>query len=168
MCRVIPSFLSCNSWKLCLCMRPSLGVYFIEVVLLVTFARTGYAAAIQRGEPLRMSTALIIVNESHADDVLSQVGQFVKVTQRLPPRLAIVEGEDRQLEAVRTLPGVIAVCEGPVPDSVLQQLHPAERLFADGWAAGRQPKTARPGEGLPWDAEGFQPPDLPNERSEPK
>jgi hypothetical protein len=168
MCRVTPLFLYCDSGKRCLCMRSSLGIYFIEVVLLVTFACTGYAAAIQRGELPRMSTALVIMNESHADDVLSQVGQFVKVTQRLPPRLAIVEGEDRQLEAVRTLPGVIAVCEGPVPDSVLQQLHPTERLFADGWAAGRQPKTARPGEGLQWDAEGFQPPDLPNDRSQQK
>jgi hypothetical protein len=168
MCRVTPLFRYCARWKRCLCMRSSLGVYFMEVVLLVTFACTDYVAAIQRGGLFRMSTALVIVNESHADDVLSQVGQFVKVTQRLPPRLAIVEGEDRQLEAVRTLPGVIAVCEGPVPDSVLQQLHPTERLFADGWTAGRQPKTARPGEGLPWDAEGFQPPDIPNDRSQQK
>jgi hypothetical protein len=108
-----------------------------------------------------MHMALVVVEESQADTVLPRVNQLVQVTQRLPPRLAIVQGEKGQLEAVSKLPGVVSVSEGSVPDSVLKGLNPTERIFADAWVLSRKPKV-RPGEGLPWDAEGFQPPDKPD------
>ncbi len=101
--------------------------------------------------------ALLIVDSPNPDQVLSQAGELVRLTQRLPPRLAIIVGESSQLEAVRDLPGVVGVFEAVVPDSVLQRLNPTERLFAEAWVAGRQPKS-RPGEGLPWDAGGYEPP----------
>jgi hypothetical protein len=108
-----------------------------------------------------MQEALVIVDEARAEDALSRVGQLVRVAQRLPPRLAIVRGEPGALDAVRSLPGVLAVSEGAVPEDVSQQLNPTEQLFADAWALGRKPKS-RPGEGLSWDARGFPPPDLPD------
>jgi len=110
-------------------------------------------------ELLMTYEALVIIEESQAESVLLQAGHLVQVTQRLPPRLAIVRGQTSELEALRNLPGVIAVSEGPIPESALQLLNPTERVFAEAWGVGRQPKTARPGEGLAWDAEGFQPPD---------
>ncbi|XXF76507.1 hypothetical protein P2318_26130 [Myxococcaceae bacterium GXIMD 01537] len=105
--------------------------------------------------------ALVIVESSQADETLARVGQRVTLTQRLPPRLAIVRGERGDLDAVSHLPGVITVSEGAVPEPVLRRLSPTEQTFAEAWALGRQPKTARPGEGLPWDAPGFEPPDGP-------
>lgn len=102
--------------------------------------------------------ALIIVEGPDPDAVLARVSEFVRVTQRLPPRLAIVTGEGDQLDAVRNLPRVIGVFEGAVPEPTIEQLNPTERLFAEAWAVGRQPKPFRPGEGLPWDAEGFEAP----------
>jgi hypothetical protein len=44
----------------------------------------------------------------------------------------------------------------PTPEA-LAALDEGERLFAAGWAAGRAPKE-RPGDGLPWDAPGFEAP----------
>jgi hypothetical protein len=105
--------------------------------------------------------ALVIVEEAQTEDALSLAAQHVQVTQALPPRLAIVSGTDAQIEAVRGVKGVVAVCEGAVPDALLQGMTPTERTFADAWALRGTPKKARLGEGLAWDAEGFQPPDRP-------
>jgi hypothetical protein len=106
--------------------------------------------------------ALVIVEEARAAEVLSRVGERVEVTQRLPPRLAIARGAREALEAVRHLPGVVSVSEGPVPVPVLNGLNPTEQVFAEAWVLGRKPKAFRPGEGLSWDAPGFQPPDRPD------
>lgn len=66
--------------------------------------------------------------------------------------------------------GRIAVCELPAgadppgesidPDALPEDLTEAERLFAESWHSSRSraPKD-RKGDGLPWDAAGFQPPD---------
>lgn len=105
--------------------------------------------------------ALVIAEASRADDTLSRVGQLVTLTQRLPPRLAIVRGERGALEAVSRLPGVLLVAEGAVPESALRQLNPTERIFAEAWTVGRRSKSFRPGDGLSWDAPGFQAPDGP-------
>ena len=66
--------------------------------------------------------------------------------------------------------GRVAVCEAPPgappPGNIVEagalppSLTEGERLFAEGWLErqSRGPKE-RKGEGLPWDAPGFQPPD---------
>jgi hypothetical protein len=107
--------------------------------------------------------ALIILDQAHADDLLAQVSQLVRVTQRLPPRLLIVHGTDEDLRTIRNLRGVLGVFENSVPMAVLQELQSTERTFAEAWIAGRKPKLHRRGEGLPWDAEGYQPPDAPDD-----
>ena len=106
--------------------------------------------------------ALVIVDECQATEALSRVGERVEVTQRLPPRLAIARGAPGALEAVRNLPGIVSVSEGPVPVPVLQALNPTEQVFAEAWALSRKPKDFRPGDGLSWDAPGYQPPDRPD------
>ncbi|PWT86428.1 MAG: hypothetical protein C5B57_01105 [Blastocatellia bacterium] len=107
--------------------------------------------------------ALVIAEESQADAVWSRIGESFSLTQRLPPRLAIVQGDRAALEAISKAPGVIGVYAADVPDSVLQQLNPSERIFAEAWILRREPKIARPGDGLPWDGDGFQPPDRPTD-----
>jgi hypothetical protein len=106
-----------------------------------------------------MPQALLIVDELQADKVLSHVAEMARVTQRLPPRLAIVEGDPDRLAAIHGIPGIIAMFEGRVTETMLQQLNPTERLFAEAWTESRRPKPDRVGEGLSWDAEGFEPPD---------
>ena len=104
-----------------------------------------------------MPQALLIFDALQTDSVLSRVAELASVKQRLPPRLAIVEGDSDQLASIRSIPGIISIFEGTVPETTLQQLNPTERLFAEAWAESRRPKS-RIGEGLPWDAEGFEPP----------
>ena len=137
-----------------------------RLVWLVVFACAACAAKTQSSEPWAddMQEALVVVGESESVSALPRIGELVQVKQQLPPRLAIVEGEARSFEAVRSLPGVVAVCEEAVPDTVLQQLNSTERLFAEAWVVGRKPKTERRGDGLPWDADGFEPPDRPPRR----
>lgn len=105
-----------------------------------------------------MPQALLIFDALQTEQVLSRVAVVASVTQLLPPRLAIVEGDPDRLAAVHGIPGLIAMFEGPVPETMLQQLNPTERLFAEAWAESRRPKSDRVGEGLSWDAEGFEPP----------
>ena len=105
-----------------------------------------------------MPQALVILDANRAEEVLSGAAGLVKVTQRLPPRLAIVEGDADGVAALRNIHGVVGVFDGPVPETVLGELNPTERLFADAWVSSRRSKPDRRGEGLPWDAEGFEPP----------
>lgn len=105
-----------------------------------------------------MPQALLIFDGIQTEEALIGVARLVNVTQRLPPRLAIVEGGIDQLAAVHGIPSIIAMFEGPVPEAMLRQLNPPERLFAEAWAESRRPKSDRRGEGLLWDAEGFEPP----------
>jgi hypothetical protein len=98
-----------------------------------------------------------------ADDVgrvLDRLGRPATLVQHLPPRLAVVEVDDDAVAELRRAPGVLGVGDPELPEDVRAGLTDPERLFADGWALGRAPKT-RPGEGLAWDAPGFLPPDRP-------
>jgi hypothetical protein len=133
----------------------------VHLVVLAMLVSAYCAGSIPRKAQAMTREALVIFDGAQDNTALARVTQLVDVTQRLPPRLAIVRGEGNQLEALRKLPGILAVCEDAVADSILQQLNSAERIFAEAWVAGRQPKATRPGEGLPWDAPGFQPPDRP-------
>ncbi len=79
------------------------------------------------------------------------------VTQLLPPRLALVVlppgAAPEQVFGVGT-----RWFGGDVPEVVLRELSEAELLFVAAWRQRRRPKI-RPGDGLPWDAPGYQPPD---------
>jgi hypothetical protein len=46
-------------------------------------------------------------------------------------------------------------------ETVLEELDDAARLFLSGWLEYPVEKSERPGEGLPWDAPGFEPPGPP-------
>jgi hypothetical protein len=111
-----------------------------------------------------MPQALVIFDASREQEALSGAAGLVNVTQRLPPRLAIIEGLLDRIASLRDVPGVVGVFEGPVSETALKELSPTERLFAEAWASSRRPKLDRRGQGLAWDAEGFEPP---NGKKEP-
>jgi hypothetical protein len=76
------------------------------------------------------------------------------VTQLLPPRLALVGAGARGAVELADTPGISVHADTP-PE--LDDPTEAERLFVDAWLSRRAGKR-RPGDGLPWDAPGFQPP----------
>jgi hypothetical protein len=66
-------------------------------------------------------------------------------------RLAIARGTDDRVEVVGDL-------------AVLDELDDGARLFVEAWRTPRSSASAtrdRAGDGLPWDAPGFEPPDPP-------
>jgi hypothetical protein len=104
-------------------------------------------------------TELLVVldDPGHGGDTISALRRTVPVTQSLPPRLALVAIPDGWAPAA--VPGATWY-EDDVPPTVLDSLTDTERMFVAAWQARRAGKR-RPGDGLPWDSPGFQPPDPP-------
>lgn len=100
---------------------------------------------------------VVIDRGADADRVLAALRRVTPVTQVLPPRLALVTGDGPV-----DVPGATAYVDD-VPESLVDELSPAERAFVSAWRSRRTGKR-RPDEGLPWDAPGHLPPDLPPRR----
>jgi hypothetical protein len=80
-----------------------------------------------------------------------------QVLQRMPPRLAIVVADDDGIRAMAGSPAVAGIYADDVPPDVLAAFDQVTRACAAGWNERHRP-TERRGEGLPWDAPGFEPP----------
>lgn len=102
--------------------------------------------------------SLIVVNTSEG---LQEVSRQWTLVQTHPPRLAIVRAGAEELRTGAA--GTVAVLNPSSVDEVeaaLQSpLSESERLFVEAWLLRRRPKENRKGDGLPWDAPGFTPPD---------
>ena len=99
---------------------------------------------------------LIVLESRPASETLAQLRAVANVTQVFPPRLALVQAGPHAGTRIARIQGVLHVLDDPAR-KLPADLTPAERIFAAAWQARQQPKT-RPGEGLPWDAPGFEPP----------
>jgi hypothetical protein len=64
-----------------------------------------------------------------------------------------------RLVMVRRIDGGIVVTGD---ESALDELSEGARIFVSAWRERRTDKPGRVGEGQPWDAAGFEPPDRPN------
>jgi hypothetical protein len=100
------------------------------------------------------SEALLELRPGAALDAIDSV---VEVRQLLPPRLAIVAADDVGLRALERRSDVLSVHTEAVPADVLARLDEPARLFAAAWNERQRPKR-RAGDGLPWDAPGFDAP----------
>jgi hypothetical protein len=85
-----------------------------------------------------------------------------------PPRVTVLQAPRNDLESIARVSRLAiardddgAVVEQGDP-GVLDELDAGARLFVDAWRSRPLDKPDRLGEGLPWDAEGFQPPDPPS------
>lgn len=108
-----------------------------------------------------MTERLIVLAAESADAGLADIRKRGRVLSTLPPRLVIADLDDEQTNALRASPTTLAVMGSPA-DSVPDALSEGERLFADAWRTRHQSQDKlRIGDGLPWDAEGFEPPDRP-------
>jgi hypothetical protein len=97
---------------------------------------------------------------------LAVLASLVPVSQAYPPRLALVS---LPLAAAGPLlagqPYIVGVYQDAPPAAVLATLDVGERIFVDAWLerveAARCGGRPRPGDGLSWDAPGYEPPDPP-------
>lgn len=111
---------------------------------------------------MSMGELLVILDSRSADDTLDRLRETMDVMHVASSRLVIVNAETGGTleERLRSVAGVVGVA---APDAVTglagHGLSEEEQLFVDGWVM-RQREGAdkqRRGDGLPWDADGFQP-----------
>jgi hypothetical protein len=86
-----------------------------------------------------------------------------RIVHAVSPTVFVIElPGDTSAAEVAAVPGVAAVSEGAVAPELVAGLDEAEALFVRAWARRLGvPGQPRPGEGLDWDARGFEPPDGP-------
>ena len=89
--------------------------------------------------------------------VLAQVPPLLSVLRAGPDDLAAIAKHAR-LAIARRPDGAT---ERVGDESVLEELEDDARLFLSAWLERPAAKRDRPGEGLPWDAPGFEPPGPP-------
>jgi hypothetical protein len=107
-----------------------------------------------------MFERMVYLQEEHAEATLSELRARFTVLQVASPHLAVLRVEEDQLEQVAEVEGVDKIIDVEIPQEILDKLDSAEELFATAWVMRQQTKTKiRPGEGLDWDAEGFEAPD---------
>ena len=100
---------------------------------------------------------LVILEPGLAQEALTQLRLVTSVTQVLAPRLILVRADRDTMARAKRIRGVLEVYND-APLKFPSNLTSSERLFVSAWKARRRPKTRR-GEGLPWDAPGYLPPD---------
>jgi hypothetical protein len=106
---------------------------------------------------------LVLLPEVGASAGLHRLRGTYRVVSLLEPRIAILEVSEGELTQLRQDRSIAAVYQDTIPPEVLQRLHPQERLFVKAWNLQRATQgKGRPGEGLPWDAPGFQAPGPPS------
>lgn len=104
---------------------------------------------------------LVVLADDAADAALAELRSYGRVTQVASRRLVVLESEEDPA-VLGSLPGVVVSTASELPVEVASGLDEGEALFASAWSSRmRQETKTRPGEGLSWDAPGFQPPDPP-------
>lgn len=104
--------------------------------------------------------ALVFAPTQVAMSALGALPDDVRLFKLASPRIAVVQGSRAALDAFLDTAELISIDEsmlGRVAD-----LQAGERLFVKAWSRNREtPVVSRPGDGLLWDATGFDPPDPP-------
>ena len=106
---------------------------------------------------------LVIMNEGSTAEGGSELPGRFPIVHTVSPRVFVIEPPgDVSSTDIAALPGVVAVSKGGVPPEILAGLDETEGLFVQAWSSRQgESKTQRRGEGLDWDADGFEPPDPP-------
>jgi hypothetical protein len=112
---------------------------------------------------------LIVISDDRAAEEFKQLSAGYRVSQVASPRVVVVEGSPGALAGLRSIPGVTVVTGSDTPPGLTEGLDEGEALFVAAWLSRSKegPPKQRPGEGLPWDAPGFLPPDPPATEPEP-
>lgn len=102
---------------------------------------------------------LLILTGDPEGPPLAAVRHSEHVTQVASDRVFAIEdpGPERTA-ALRALPDVFVGVGDQPPAAVTAGLNERERLWIEAWSRRAEPKR-RAGQGRPWDAPGFEPPD---------
>ena len=103
-----------------------------------------------------MQDELLVIFSSAAPGAAETLAAKATVLQQAGDRVFLVAGTDA--ESLRNAPGVAFAAEVPPPNEAIEGLTEEEQLFVDAWLLRRTQTKSREGEGLDWDAEGFEQP----------
>lgn len=107
-----------------------------------------------------MLELMVYLQEEHAEATMNELRDRFTVLQVASSHLVVLRVGEHQMEQVAEVEGVERIINTEIPQEILDRLDSTEELFAKAWMVGQQAKTkSRPGEGLDWDAEGFEAPD---------
>jgi hypothetical protein len=105
---------------------------------------------------------LVVLSGDGADSARCELRRRFAVTDVASPRLLLVRDAGDEAAAIEAVDGVATVLHREVPSHVLESLDEGEATFARAWEQRQRPdRKARDGEGLSWDAPGFEAPDPP-------
>jgi hypothetical protein len=109
-----------------------------------------------------MAEYLVVLRPQQRDAALQALGKSFRVAHVSSGHVAVVAAPPGA--GPPDVDGVEHVYRDRVPPEILESLGQADALFARAWERRQhEAERERPGAGLPWDAGGFEPPDLPNE-----
>lgn len=100
---------------------------------------------------------LIIITGQIPDETVNKLRERYRVTQSVSNRVFLVRGQPS--EGWPALEGLYTFSTADIPDWILSSLDQRESIFVAAWRLRLQmPAKKRTGEGLDWDAPGFQVP----------
>lgn len=102
---------------------------------------------------------LVYLQEEGAERALERLRTHFTITQMASRQLAVVRVAPGQEGQIQSVEGVQGVFEHAIPENLFTHLNFNESLFVKAWNLRQQEGfKERPGDGLDWDAEGFEPP----------
>ncbi|MPY86817.1 MAG: hypothetical protein GEU99_02750 [Luteitalea sp.] len=101
--------------------------------------------------------ALVILSPTANVDITESISRQARVTQVASDRVMVISADAASFSQLAALQGVAHVLTRTDSAADVSGLNAQESLFVQGWLLSHQPK-ARKGEGLPWDAPGFEAP----------
>jgi len=114
-------------------------------------------------QPGNQIEALIMLYNKTSVATLQDLRQNYHIRQIHLPRLAIAYVSTSDVKVIEKIKGVQVVYVNEIPLTIIQTMTPAEKIFANAWQLRKKQdnKKERPGDQLPWDTEGFDPPGKP-------
>lgn len=110
----------------------------------------------------RQQELLVVLERERASTTLDELRARERVVHVASPRIVVIATDAEADDVARGLTGVEGVFRETIPPDVMDSLDEGETLFTNAWLS-RQQEVSKPrlGEGLDWDAPGFEPPDPP-------
>jgi hypothetical protein len=105
---------------------------------------------------------LAILSSESARAAIDDLADAYPVTHEASWRVLVIRHGGGDFGDLAAIPGAAVVSGADVASEMLEGLDESEVLFVQAWSMRRgSSKNRRRGEGLDWDAEGFEPPDPP-------
>jgi|LGVE01.1.fsa_nt_gb hypothetical protein len=103
---------------------------------------------------------LVILAKPNARETLKRLKSKYTILHSISNRVVIIRADYTQYSEIPRIRGVEAIGRPEVDNEVLITLTEQEKLFVRAWVKRlRDQSKIRPGDGLSWDHEGFEPPD---------